>query len=70
MLRANLQVYRAKVEKELNDICEEILAILDNHLIVNHASDESKVGPGRCRPYPPPHPTRVEPSFLELYGIL
>jgi len=42
-IKANLQVYRAKVEKELNDICEEILAILDNHLIVNHASDESKV---------------------------
>jgi hypothetical protein len=33
----------ASVEKELNDICEEILMILDNHLIVNHASDESKV---------------------------
>uniref|UniRef100_A0A7S0S6X0 14-3-3 domain-containing protein n=1 Tax=Mantoniella antarctica TaxID=81844 RepID=A0A7S0S6X0_9CHLO len=38
-----IKVYRAKVEKELNDICEEILMILDNHLIVNQASDESKV---------------------------
>jgi len=37
-----IKVYRAKVEKELNDICEEILMILDNHLIVNQASDESK----------------------------
>ena len=35
--------YRTKVEKELNDICDEILQILDDHLIVDQASDESKV---------------------------
>ena len=40
---ASIKSYRAKVEKELDDICQEILAILDEHLIVEHASDESKV---------------------------
>jgi len=40
---ASIATYRAKVEKELDDICQEILAILDEHLIVEHASDESKV---------------------------
>jgi 14-3-3 protein epsilon len=40
---ASIATYRAKVEKELDDICKEILAILDEHLIVEHASDESKV---------------------------
>jgi len=40
---ASIKAYRGKVEKELNDICQEILAILDEHLIVPHASDESKV---------------------------
>ena len=39
----SIATYRAKVEKELDDICKEILAILDEHLIVDHASDESKV---------------------------
>ena len=40
---ASIKSYRAKVEKELNDICEEILQILDAHLIVEQTSDESKV---------------------------
>ena len=40
---ASIATYRAKVEKELDEICKEILAILDEHLIVDHASDESKV---------------------------
>ena len=40
---ASIATYRVKVEKELDDICQEILAILDEHLIVEHASDESKV---------------------------
>jgi len=39
----SIQSYRAKVEKELTDICEEILHILDANLIVDSASDESKV---------------------------
>ena len=38
-----IKTYRSKVENELTSICEEILAILDNHLIVDSASDESKV---------------------------
>ena len=40
---SQIKVYRSRVEKELNDICQEILTILDEHLIVEHASDESKV---------------------------
>ena len=38
-----VQQYRKKIEKELNDICQEILQVLDGHLIPNSASDESKV---------------------------
>ena len=40
---SQIKVYRSRVEKELNDICQEILTILDEHLIVEHVSDESKV---------------------------
>lgn len=39
----SIKAYRGRVEKELSDICREILSILDEHLIVAHASDESKV---------------------------
>jgi len=35
--------YRSKVEKELNDICNDILSILDEHLIPSSQSGESKV---------------------------
>jgi len=35
--------YREKVEKELNDICKDVLNLLDNHLIAKATSDESKV---------------------------
>jgi len=35
--------YREKVEKELNDICKDVLNLLDNHLVVKATSDESKV---------------------------
>ena len=38
-----VQQYRIRIEKELNDICQEILQVLDGHLIPNSASDESKV---------------------------
>jgi len=38
-----IKSYRSKVENELTSICKEILSILDNHLIVDSASDESKV---------------------------
>ena len=40
---AQIKSYRGKVEKELNDICGEILRILDDNLITPAASDESKV---------------------------
>lgn len=32
--------YRKKVEKELNDICNEILELLDNFLIPNSEEDD------------------------------
>jgi 14-3-3 protein epsilon len=35
--------YRSQVEKELRDICQDILDLLDKHLLPNAASGESKV---------------------------
>jgi len=35
--------YREKVEKELKDICEDVLLLLDKHLIESSSSSESKV---------------------------
>jgi len=35
--------YREKVEKELREICNEVLALLDKHLIVKATTAESKV---------------------------
>jgi 14-3-3 protein epsilon len=37
------KTYREKVEAELDDICKKILDLLDNHLIKNASSGESKV---------------------------
>ncbi|XP_041668320.1 14-3-3 protein beta/alpha-1-like [Cheilinus undulatus] len=35
--------YREKVEKELQEICDNVLKLLDNHLIGNASNSESKV---------------------------
>ncbi|XP_028264744.1 14-3-3 protein beta/alpha-1-like [Parambassis ranga] len=35
--------YREKIESELQEICHDVLGLLDNHLIVNATSAESKV---------------------------
>lgn len=35
--------YRGQVEKELNDICSDILSVLDKHLIPSASTGESKV---------------------------
>ncbi|GMH74778.1 hypothetical protein TrVE_jg14407 [Triparma verrucosa] len=35
--------YKAKIEGELVDICNDILAIIENHLIPNSSSEEGKV---------------------------
>jgi 14-3-3 protein beta/theta/zeta len=35
--------YRARVEKELKDVCQVVLRLLSSHLIPNASSDESKV---------------------------
>ncbi|XP_042291481.1 14-3-3 protein beta/alpha-like [Thunnus albacares] len=35
--------YREKIEKELNDICKEVLDLLDKHLIPNATPADSKV---------------------------
>ena len=35
--------YKEKIEKELNDICKQIIDLLDNTLIPNSAGGESKV---------------------------
>lgn len=36
--------YKAKIEKELEDICRDILAIIDESLLPNSQSNEPKVG--------------------------
>lgn len=38
-----IKSYREKIEAELAKICEDILAVLDKHLIPSAASGESKV---------------------------
>jgi 14-3-3 protein epsilon len=38
-----IRSYRKKIEKELADICGDILAVLDSHLIPHAATGESKV---------------------------
>jgi len=38
-----IKSYREKIEKELAGICQDILAVLDNHLIKSAESGESKV---------------------------
>jgi 14-3-3 protein beta/theta/zeta len=35
--------YREKIEKELKTICDEVLTLLDNHLILKASASESKV---------------------------
>jgi len=40
---AKAKEYRKKVEKELTDICNDILNVLDTHLIKNASGAESKV---------------------------
>ena len=40
---AKIQEYRAKVEEELEKICKDILQLLDDNLIPNASSSESKV---------------------------
>jgi len=37
------QEYREKVEKELRDICQDVLSLLDNYLIPKSTQSESKV---------------------------
>ena len=38
-----IKAYREKVEKELEDICGDILGVIDKHLIPSATSGESKV---------------------------
>merc|ERR1711976_1025757 len=40
---ATIKEYRTKVEKELEDICKDILEVLDKHLIPSATTGESKV---------------------------
>ena len=39
----SIRNYREKVESELQDICKEILSLLEDDLIPNSQNDESKV---------------------------
>ncbi|KAG2181660.1 hypothetical protein INT44_008475 [Umbelopsis vinacea] len=38
-----IKSYRQKIENELNDVCRDILAVLDEHLVTSATSGESKV---------------------------
>lgn len=38
-----IRQYRSQVEKELHDICSDILTVLDKHLIPSASTSESKV---------------------------
>lgn len=38
-----IRAYRSQVEKELRDICSDILGVLDKHLIPSSQTGESKV---------------------------
>lgn len=40
---ALIKEYRQKIEKELTEICEDILGVLDKHLISSAQTGESKV---------------------------
>jgi 14-3-3 protein epsilon len=40
---ARTKAYRSKLENELSEICSDILALLDDHLIKNAQTGESKV---------------------------
>ncbi|CAF1226876.1 unnamed protein product [Didymodactylos carnosus] len=40
---ALIKKYRSQVEKELRDICQDILDLLDKHLLPNATTGESKV---------------------------
>jgi hypothetical protein len=42
------KVYREKIEKELNDICDEVIQLLDNNLISAADSSESEVFYQNC----------------------
>jgi hypothetical protein len=54
--------YRMKIEEELKDICNQVLQLLDDHLIAKASTPESKVNtrahthslvtPGRVPAYP------------------
>merc|ERR1712036_131632 len=41
--QAMAKEYREKIEKELNDICGDVLSLLDKHLIPKASNAESKV---------------------------
>ncbi|XP_020609865.1 14-3-3-like protein 2 [Orbicella faveolata] len=40
---ASIKEYKEKIEKELNEICKQIIELLDNTLIPNSSTGESKV---------------------------
>ncbi|XP_074539630.1 14-3-3 protein beta/alpha-B-like [Halichoeres trimaculatus] len=41
--QAMVREYRIKIENELNDICQDVLDLLDNHLLKNASPAESRV---------------------------
>jgi 14-3-3 protein beta/theta/zeta len=41
--REGVNEYKAKIEKELEDLCNEVIDLLDNHLVKHAVKSESKV---------------------------
>ena len=55
--------YKAKVEQELNSICNDILALLDANLIKDSLESEPKVFYQKMKVRFPPPPPRSAPGF-------
>jgi 14-3-3 protein epsilon len=57
-----IKEYRQKIEAELGKICEDILDVLDKHLIPSAKTGESKVFYHKM--FVPPHSARFIPLFM------
>ena len=59
---ALIETYKAKVEQELNSICQDILGLLDSSLIKDSLDAEPKVWHTPPPPLPPSPPPLTAPS--------
>lgn len=64
-----IRTYRSQVEKELRDICSDILDVLDKHLIPAASTGESKVGFGKIQ-YLTPNRSRCFTKSKLICGVI